>query len=139
MNAINKMLECTNKFAIFYKQDTLCIKYFGEIDNDDLTEISSYFVDKNQFQQVKHVVWDFSDVSYVSTNERSANILTSCYRLFKSLSNQLKTAYITDDGRLMRAIYKHTQVLMETENGALPEIYSSLSDYSESMSSLCLV
>ena len=114
-------------YNINFKKNTVYIKHHIELNNSDLVNASSQFIGDLKFSEIKHIVWDFSDITNVNTDDYTAELLTSINERYRQVNSSIKTVFITDNIKLGNTIKEHINLLKTRDSNTM--LFNSINEF----------
>jgi len=114
-------------YNINFKKNTVYIKHHIELNNSDLVNASSQFVGDLKFSEIKYIVWDFSDITNVNTDDYTAELLTSINERYRQVNSSIKTVFITDNIKLGNTIKEHINLLKTRDSNTM--LFNSINEF----------
>jgi len=124
-NALN--LQNEKIYNIAFKKNTVYIKHHIELNNSDLVNASSQFVGDLKFSEIKYIVWDFSDITNLNTDDYTAELLTSINERYRQVNCSIKTVFITDNIKLGNTIKEHINLLKIRDSNIM--LFNSINEF----------
>lgn len=128
MNSTNTLNSSNDKiYNIIFKSNTVHIKHHVELKNSDLVNASSLFVGDPKFDDIKYIAWDFSDITILSTDGYTAELLTTINERIRRINSNVITIFITDKIKLRNTIKDHIGLLKTREPNTM--LLNSISEF----------
>jgi len=111
-----------------WNDDGVYIKYFDTLTTFDLVESNSLLVGKREFEVIKYIITDFSDITNVEVDDNDAALSTSFAEKVNPYNKHIKVALVSNNTYLQPLIKKYIEDTKNIIPHAEQELFSNITE-----------
>ena len=115
-------------FTQKWNTDGVYIKYVDNLTSDELIESNSLLVGRREFESIKYVIADFSDITSFEIDDTDVNISTSFVKKVRPYNKHIKVALVSDNKDLQLLIIKYIENTLKIMPQAKQKLFSTMTD-----------
>ena len=111
-----------------WKNEGVYIRYFDELTSEDLIKSNSLMIGKREFDVIKYIITDFSDVTNVEVGDKDVNISTLFAEKVNPYNKYIKVALVSDNINLQPLIQKYIENTLNIIPHAQQKSFSNMNE-----------
>ena len=111
-----------------WNDNSVYIKYFNTLTTHDLIESNSLLVGKREFEVIKYIITDFSDITNVEVDDKDVAISTSFAEKVNPYNRHIKVALVSNNTYIQPLIEKYIEDTKNIMPHAEQKLFSNLTE-----------
>ena len=111
-----------------WNDDNVYIKYFDTLTTYDLVESNSLLVGKREFNLIKYIITDFSDITNVEIEDKDVAVSTSFAEKADRYNRHIKVALVSNNKHLQPLIEKYIEDTKKIISHANQKLFSNMKE-----------
>ena len=113
-------------FTHEWKDEGVYIRYFDELTSKDLISSNSLLVGKREFEEIKFVIADFSDVTSIDIDNADANVSAAFAIKVNPYNKHIKVALVSNNMNLQPLIETYLENTLKMVPHAQQKLFSDM-------------